>query len=53
MINPRVGYLTLEIRLMDASEAQLSKNLKVIINVHKISKLMDFCGTKTLMCLKL
>jgi hypothetical protein len=28
VINPRVGYLTLELGTMDESEAQISKNLK-------------------------
>jgi hypothetical protein len=32
----------------DESEAQLNKNLKVIRNIHKISKLIDFSDTKTL-----
>ena len=50
MLNLRVGYLTLELGPMDESEAKMSKMSKAIRNVHKISNLMCFSGTKTLVC---
>jgi hypothetical protein len=48
VINPRVEYLTMEIGPMDESEAQISKDLISLRNVHKVSHWMKFSGTKTL-----
>jgi polysaccharide deacetylase 2 family uncharacterized protein YibQ len=43
--------LTLELGLRDESEAKMSKKIsKAIRNVHKISNMMNFSGTKTLVC---
>jgi polysaccharide deacetylase 2 family uncharacterized protein YibQ len=50
VLNLRVGYLTLELGSRDESEAKMSKISKAMGNVHKISNLMNFSGTKTLMC---
>jgi pantothenate kinase len=35
---------------MDESKAKMSKISKDIRNVHKISNLVNFSGTKTLVC---